>query len=1142
MEIASINRSNSHLMRSRRFAPLFWTQFLSAFNDNFLKNTLVFLILFTLAADQAASLVTLAGAVFMAPFLLLSALGGEIADRFDKALIARRLKFTEIAAAAVAVVGIALSSIPVLMTALLMFGIISALFGPIKYGILPDHLERKELPRANAWIESATFAAILVGTIAGGLVSADGIGVAVFGPIMMILAIACWFVSRYIPRTGSAAPDLVIDRNIFRSTWRQVNGLRDDKRIWRAGLMTSWFWLIGAIVLSILPTLVKDSLGGNEMAVTVYLGVFAVSIAIGSAIAAWMSQGRIVLLPAPVGTALLVLFGLDLAWTIWSMQPSPGAETLGLFFAGQYTFRVAIDLAGMAIASAFLVVPTFAAVQAWSPEARRARVVAAVSIVNAGFMTVGGLLVAVIQATGVSLGVILFGLAAANAVAAWLMLKFLPTNAFRDFVSILFRAFHRLEVEGMDNLKRAGVAPILALNHVSFLDGPLALTLTDEEPVFAIDYTIAQAWWMKPFMKLARALPLNPAKPMSTRTLIKIVQGGDPLVIFPEGRITVTGGLMKVYDGAAMVADKTGSMVVPVRIDGLEKSYFSRLTSQHVRRRLFPKVKVTILEPVKLEVPQELKGRKRRAAAGSALYQVMSDLVFRTQDIDRTVLEKVIQTANERGMRELAVEDPVTGSLSYGKLLTAAAVLGEKFEHLYAGQQTLGIMLPNANGACAALLGVMSAGKVPAMMNFTAGAANILSACKAAEVRTVLTSRAFVEQAKLGPVVEELGGSVDIVWLDDLRATIDLKDKLLGLLRKSTPRVARKPDDPAVILFTSGSEGTPKGVVLTHRNILANAAQAASRIDFHSGDKVFNVLPIFHSFGMTAGTVLPLISGVPVFFYPSPLHYRIVPELIYSSNATIIFGTDTFLAGYARTAHPYDFRSIRYCFAGAEPVKPSTRMTYMEKFGVRILEGYGVTETAPVISINTPMYNRSGSVGKIMPGMEYRLDPVPGVDEGGRLFVRGPNVMAGYLRAEKPGVLEPLEDGWHDTGDVVAIDEAGFITIRGRAKRFAKIGGEMISLAAVEALAGELWKGSLSAVATVPDVRKGEKLILITEAPGATRAELLAFAKASGAMDLMVPAEVRVVAKVPVLGSGKLDFAAVTRMVRSEEEMKTRAA
>ncbi|MER8844869.1 acyl-[ACP]--phospholipid O-acyltransferase [Mesorhizobium australicum] len=1125
---------NTHLMLSRRFAPLFWTQFLSAFNDNFLKNTLVFLILFTLAADQAASLVTLAGAVFMAPFLLLSALGGEIADRFDKALIARRLKFAEIGAAAVAVVGIALSSIPVLMTALLMFGIISALFGPIKYGILPDHLERKELPGANAWIESATFAAILGGTIAGGVVSADGIGVSVFGPIMMILAVGCWFVSRYIPSTGSAAPDLVIDSNVFRSTWRQVSELRTDTRIWRAGLMTSWFWLIGAIVLSILPTLVKDQLGGGEIAVTAYLAVFAISIAIGSAIAAWMSQGRIVLLPAPVGTALLALFGLDLAWTIWSMQPSPRSETLGLFFAGPNTIRVAIDLAGMAISSAFLVVPTFAAVQAWSPEARRARVVAAVSIVNAGFMTVGGLLVATIQAAGVSTGSILFGLALANAIAAWLMLKYLPTNAFRDFVSILFRAFHRLEVEGLDNLKAAGPAPILALNHVSFLDGPLALTLTNEEPVFAIDYTIAQAWWMKPFLKLTRALPLNPSKPMSTRTLIKIVQNGDPLVIFPEGRITVTGGLMKVYDGAAMVADKTGSMVVPIRIEGLEKSPFSRLTAQHVRRRLFPKVKVTILPPVRLKVDDELKGRKRRAAAGAALYQVMSDLVFRTQHIDKTVLERIIETATERGMKQLAVQDPVTGSLSYGKLLTAVAVLGEKFEMLYAGQDTLGIMLPNANGACAALLGVMSAGKVPAMINFTAGAANILSACKAAQVTTILTSRAFVEQAKLGAIVEEIGRSVNIVWLDDLRATIGLKDKLLGLLRKSTPRVARKATDAAVILFTSGSEGTPKGVVLTHRNILANAAQAASRIDFHSGDKVFNVLPIFHSFGLTAGTVLPLVSGVPVYFYPSPLHYRIVPELVYASNASIIFGTDTFLSGYARTAHPYDFRSVRYCFSGAEPVKASTRETYMEKFGLRILEGYGVTETAPVISINTPMYNKSGTVGKIMPGMEYRLEPVIGVEGGGRLFVRGPNVMAGYLRAEKPGVLVPLQDGWHDTGDIVSLDEAGFVSIRGRAKRFAKIGGEMISLAAVEALAGELWKGSLSAVATVPDPRKGEKLVLVTEAEKATRAEFLAFAKASGAMDLMVPAEVRVVAHVPVLGSGKIDFVGVTRLVRGE--------
>ena len=342
----------------------------------------------------------------------------------------------------------------------------------------------------------------------------------------------------------------------------------------------------------------------------------------------------------------------------------------------------------------------------------------------------------------------------------------------------------------------------------------------------------------------------------------------------------------------------------------------------------------------------------------------------------------------------------------------------------------------------------------------------------------------------------------------------------------------RSPDDRAAILFTSGSEGAPKGVVLSHRNMLANAAQAAARIDFGRTDKVFNVLPVFHSFGLTAGLILPLVSGVRVYLYPSPLHYRIVPELIYASNATILFGTDTFLAGYARSAHPYDFRSLRYILAGAEPVKESTRRTYMEKFGLRILEGYGVTETAPVLALNTPMFNRFGTVGRLMPGMEARLEAVPGVEDGGRLWVKGPNVMLGYLKADKPGVLEPPAEGWHDTGDIVVIDPQGFVTIKGRAKRFAKVAGEMVSLAAVETLASELWPDAMSAVASVPDARKGEKLVLVTERRGAKRADFQAFAKAKGAADLMVPGEVLVVDKVPVLGSGKLDYVGVAALVR----------
>jgi acyl-[acyl-carrier-protein]-phospholipid O-acyltransferase/long-chain-fatty-acid--[acyl-carrier-protein] ligase len=673
---------------------------------------------------------------------------------------------------------------------------------------------------------------------------------------------------------------------------------------------------------------------------------------------------------------------------------------------------------------------------------------------------------------------------------------------------------------------------IIALNHVSFLDAGLALSLRNREPVFAIDVGIAKKWWVRPFLKLTKAMPLDPMKPMAIRSLIDAVKAGDALIIFPEGRITVTGSLMKVYDGAAMIADKANAAIVPVRIEGLEQTPFSRLSKGQVRRRWFPKVRVTVLEPVRLAVDPELKGRKRRLAAGAALYGIMSDLVFRTTSTDRTVTEAVIQAAAAHGRSRVAVEDPVTGALSYKRLLVGAAILGGKLMPMAAEGRAVGVMLPNANGAVVTILGLMTAGRVPAMINFTAGAANILAACKAAQIDTILSSRTFIEKAKLTNLVATIGTEVRIVYLEDIRASITTGDKIRGLLNANKPLVARKADDWAAILFTSGSEGVPKGVVLSHRNMLANAAQAAARIDFGCEDKVFNVLPVFHSFGLTVGVVLPLVSGVRIYLYPSPLHYRTVAELIYSVNATIMFGTDTFLAGYARAAHPYDFRSLRYILAGAEPVRESTRRTYMEKFGLRILEGYGVTETAPVLALNTPMFNKFGTVGRLMPGTTPRLEPVPGVDEGGRLYVKGPNVMLGYLKADNPGVIEPPPEGWHDTGDIVTIDAQGFVTIKGRAKRFAKIGGEMISLAAVESLAAQLWPDVPSAVAAAPDARKGERLVLVTQQKGATRAEFQAFAKSKGASDLMVPAEVVTLDKVPVLGTGKIDMVGVAKLVK----------
>jgi len=1127
------------LLGTRRFAPLFWCQFFSAFNDNFLKNALALLILFKIGGQSGESLVTLAGGIFIAPFFLLSAFGGELADRFDKARVARRLKLAEIGAAAVAVAGFQLNSVPFLFLALFLFGLIGALFGPIKYGILPDHLKREELPAGTALVEGATFLAILGGTITGGLAMTGGGNPVALTVMMMVFALLCWGASLFIPRTGQAAPDLAIDPNILGSTARLLGELWSDTRLWRCAIVTSIFWMIGVIILSLLPPLVMHTLGGAETVVTIYLAVFAVAIGVGSGLASWLSAGRIILLPAALGALAIGLFSLELGFALLRL-PAQDAMTVlqpGAFFARPIAWHTAFNLGILAVAGGLMIVPSFAAIQAWAAPERRARIVAAVNVLNAALMVGGALVVALLQKTGVGIPALFLGIAAIGLLAALWIGTTMPTSAFRDFLSILLRAFYRLEIRGLENLDKAGANAIIALNHVSFLDGAVALSILNKEPIFAVDHGFAQRWWVKPILKLTRAMPLDPARPLATRKLIQAVRNGDTLVIFPEGRITVTGQLMKVYDGAALIAEKSGAMVVPVRIEGLEATIFSRLSRAQVRRRWFPKVKVTILEPVRLTVDDALKGKARRQAAGAMLYQIMSDLIFRTTPTGRTVIEAVVEAATVQGWGRIAVEDPVTGKLSYRKFLIGTRVLAEKFLPFAEEGEAVGVMLPNANGAAATLLGTMSAGRVPAMINFTAGPTNIQAACTAAEVRTIVTSRGFVERARLDKLVDTLAETVRIVYLEDLRARVSTVDKIRGMIRYRRALVPRNADDPAAILFTSGSEGVPKGVVLSHRNMLCNAAQAAARIDFGRTDKVFNTLPVFHAFGLTVGLVLPLVSGVPVFLYPSPLHYRVVPELVYGANATILFGTDTFLSGYGRAAHPYDFRSVRYVLAGAEPVKEATRRLWAEKFGLRILEGYGVTETAPALALNTPMFNRFGTAGRLLPGIEARLEPVPGIEEGGRLYVRGPNVMLGYLKADRPGVLVPPEEGCHDTGDIVTIDREGFVAIKGRAKRFAKIGGEMISLAAVESLASELWPNSQSAVVTEPDPRRGERLVLVSEEKSATRAAFQAYAKARGASDLMAPAEVMVVDKLPVLGSGKADLVSVARLVTARQRV-----
>jgi acyl-[acyl-carrier-protein]-phospholipid O-acyltransferase/long-chain-fatty-acid--[acyl-carrier-protein] ligase len=572
-----------------------------------------------------------------------------------------------------------------------------------------------------------------------------------------------------------------------------------------------------------------------------------------------------------------------------------------------------------------------------------------------------------------------------------------------------------------------------------------------------------------------------------------------------------------------------------VRIEGAEFTPFSRLAGK-VRQRWFPHLRIRILPPRRLTCPEGVTGRARRAALRRALRDEMVQSLFATAPIETTLFDALLEARQQHGGSHPIVDDIQFTPLSYRSLIAACFALGRVLASRTRPGERVGVLLPTSRAAVVTFFGLQTEGRVPAMLNFSTGPAAAQSACTGAELKLVVTSRQFVEKAKLEAMVNALASQTTVLYLEDVRGEIGMFARLGALMRSIIARPhhrrerSERADDPAVVLFTSGSEGTPKGVVLSHRNLLANRHQLGAVVDFNPSDIVFNALPVFHSFGLTGGLLLPLLAGVRVFLYPSPLHYRTVPELAYGVNATILFGTDTFLAGYARVADNYDFYSVRYVFAGAERVKPETRRVWSEKFGIRILEGYGATETAPALAVNTPMHFKAGTVGRLLPGIEHRVETVEGINDGGRLFVRGPNVMLGYLRAENPGVLDPPKDGWYDTGDIVQIDAEGFVTIKGRAKRFAKVAGEMVPLGAVEELVARVWPSAMHAVVAVPDAKRGEQLVLITDQADASRGPLAAAAREAGLPEIFIPRAIAPVAKVPILGTGKIDYVSVGKM------------
>jgi acyl-[acyl-carrier-protein]-phospholipid O-acyltransferase / long-chain-fatty-acid--[acyl-carrier-protein] ligase len=698
----------------------------------------------------------------------------------------------------------------------------------------------------------------------------------------------------------------------------------------------------------------------------------------------------------------------------------------------------------------------------------------------------------------------------------------------KSFFRLWLRVLFRFRAYDLDVLKTPG--PVLLIpNHCSWIDWLFLWVCLDEDWRFVTSSLSAQTSWLhRKLMINHYTLPVDPGSPYAVKRMAEFLKGGGRLVLFAEGRLSRTGTLMKLFDGTGFLIFKTRARVITAYLRGAGRLPYSPNPN---RKKCFPRVTAHFSAAL---VAPDLGDISAGRARGLLINWLRDQMVRQQFDVEmkfgaQNVLSAVAETARERP-GQVVLEDATLQTLTYRKLMVGADVLAQALRDTVSSGDRVGLLLPNVNATPVVILALWRLGKVPAMLNFSSGTPTMLACAELAGLKHVVTSRTFLERARLN-VDDFIKAGISLIYLEDVRAGTSGPQKSLTLLRHifiphSALRTPHSAGSAAVIVFTSGSEGVPKGVELTHGNILANIRQMLAVTDFTDRDRLFNCLPLFHSFGLTAGTLLPLVRGIYVFLYPSPLHYRVVPSVLYDRDCTVFISTNTFLNGYARKTHPYDFRSIRYLFAAAEKLQEATALTWSQKYGVRILEGYGATECSPCVSLNTPLEPLNGSVGRLLPGMEHKLEKVEGVTEGGRLFVRGPNVMKGYLNAEANAKFQAL-DGWYDTGDIVSVDAEGYLHIRGRMKRFAKVGGEMVSLSAVEdALAGAFPQYGLRcqvAIITRPDEGKGEVLIAVTNEPKLTMDEIRDAIKAKGLTNLGVPREIKAVKEIPKLGTGKVD-------------------
>ena len=1128
-----------NMLKDKRFLPLLAPHFISAINDGFIRTVFLFFVTYKMTQYSLSAVVS-AAILYALSFCFASVFVGQITDKYSKTKVLQVIRIIEIGVMLMALVSLSLDSKWLLVMITASLGFVSACSRVTDYSLLPVLVDKTKLNNGNIWLKMSTaiggiFSALLLTSI----VKFDTAYYVVCS-LAFLLSIVGFLISLKLPKTDAIEPDMVISKSPMKAFGLVAEKIKNNFDVWTYLTGVAWFWLLASVVVAFSAEFGRYVLNARWSVVLFLSGLFSVGYIAASFLYARMSRKNNMGAWTAFVSLLMSLFLFDVVSASGHVPQADKAITVAKMFTTDiHYFRILIDTLVLGGLSAFYIIPFYALLQMNAPFRYLGRILAFSNMVNALAVAGGLMLVLALRLIGFELLTIVGFLAFSNLFIALYMIRLMPINSRRELFRKIFRTVFDAKIEGLENLAVAGPRALIMTNHTSYLDVLLISAFIDKKIVFTVSDKLMDKPIVKFMTNLVEVKPLDPVSPFAVKDMAEELQQNKLCMILTEGFMDGGNSRMKIYEGPAMMALKGNAPILPIRIDGAKHAIFSRVLGKKADFRWFPKIKLTILPPVELTVKDGLPNREVREQISSKLYDVMASMTFDSYDKTQPLFKTIARSMKMAGRFKNIMEDTARKPMKFMAVFLKAFVLGRLMNKVISDEKYVGLMMPTSGGCALAFLGLQAFGKVPCMINFTSGPKQVLATCQTVGLKTIITAKKVVQLAKLDNLVAEIeAGGVRVVYLENLKDILTTSDKLFGVYGALCPERAYKKtsggyvtgDDTAVVLFTSGSEGMPKAVFLSHSNMLANSYQVLCRFDVYPTDVLLNCLPMFHSFGLGAGLILPLATGIKTFLYPTPLHYRVIPEICASSKATIFFGTDTFLAGYAKCANPYDFNSLRIVASGAEKVKDETRRIWSEKFGVRIFEGYGATECSPFIAVNGFLHHSKGSVGRILAGMEYKLREVDGIKEGKELLVKGPNIMQGYMRYDKPLELDPPKDGWYDTGDIVSIDEDGYIYIKGRSKRFAKIGGEMVSLLSVEMVIEKRWPGYITGAVNIPDAKKGEQIVLITTCKDITKEEMIAVFKAAGVTELGIPSRVITTDEPPLLGTGKFNYVAAKEL------------